>query len=228
MAVEGIGNLIQNVADQFFEQVQAKRAVANTFILGEGNAGNGAVAEDTFTPSAQNQSARATAQDAGIFQIRQFGLTEIAANIPFDQGKSNAIKNEALGQAATAATTAAGSGQTGAAKNPGTTANASNQDTVAAAEAGADSPAVTADVQVQLQALNAALPALGLTNAQIQQIDRIASLVHNFNPAAYANLVNQFEALAQEAAQQNAPLVAAAPGTTAPAIVGTGANGGGF
>jgi len=48
--------------------------------------------------------------------------------------------------------------------------------------------------QIQIQALNAALPALGLTIAEIQLIDRIASLAHNFNPAAYANLVNQFEA----------------------------------
>jgi hypothetical protein len=81
-------------------------------------------------------------------------------------------------------------------------------------------------VQVEIQALNAALPALGLTNAQIQQIDRIASLVHNFNPAAYTNLVNQFEALAQGAAQQSAAYAPA--GTAAPTIAGAGANGGGF
>ena len=85
MAVEGIGNLVQNVADRLFEQKHEKQAVANTFILGRGNTGNGAVAEDRFTPSAQNEFAQTTAQDAGIFQVGQGVQTEITANIRFDQ-----------------------------------------------------------------------------------------------------------------------------------------------
>jgi hypothetical protein len=60
-----------------------------------------------------------------------------------------------------------------------------------------DSAASAANLQLQIQSLNASLPALGLTNTEINQIDRIASLVKNFNPAAYANLVSQFEAMAQ-------------------------------
>ena len=39
---------------------------------------------------------------------------------------------------------------------------------------------------------------------EIQEIDRIASQIQDFNPAAYTSLVNQFEALAQQATQQNA------------------------
>jgi len=227
MAVEGIGNLVQNVADRLFEQKQEKQAVANTFILGRGNTGNGAVAEDRFTPSAQNEFAQTTAQDAGIFQVGQGARTEIAANFRFDQVTRNADQNEAAAQAAIAATANAGSAPADAGANPGAPVNASQQgNVVAPAEAAADGPAAAENVQVEIQALNAALPALGLTNAQIQQIDRIASLVHNFNPAAYTNLVNQFEALAQGAAQQSAAYAPA--GTAAPTIASAGANGGGF
>ena len=225
MAVEGIGNVVQNVADRLFEQKQEKQAVANTFILGRGNTGNGAVAEDRFTPSAQNEFAQTTAQDAGIFQVGQGVRTEIAANFRFDQATRNPDQNEAAAQAATAATANAGSAQADAGANPGAPVNGSQQgNVVTPAEAAANGPAATENVQVEIQALNAALPALGLTNAQIQQIDRIASLVNNFNPAAYTNLVNQFEALAQRSAQQSAAYAPA--GTAAPAIAG--ANGGGF
>jgi plasmid stabilization system protein ParE len=80
-------------------------------------------------------------------------------------------------------------------------------------------------VHTKLQALNAALPALGLTNAQIQQIDRIVTLVHNFNPAAYANLVNEFEAQTQQAVEQSAANSAAGvPATALPATVPNGAH----
>jgi hypothetical protein len=61
--------------------------------------------------------------------------------------------------------------------------------------------------------LNASLPALGLTNTEINQIDRIASLVQNFNPAAYANLVRQFEALAQNSGSSTSVNTALLPAT---------------
>jgi hypothetical protein len=227
MAVEGIGNLVQNVADRLFEQKQEKRAVTNTFILGKGNTGNGAVAEDRFTPSAQNEFAQATAQDAGIFQVGQGARAEVDANFRFDQATRNADQNAAASEAAAAATANAGSTQADPGANPGAPVNPSQQSNVVTpAEAEANGPATTANVQVQIQALNAALPALGLTNAQIQQIDRIASLVHDFNPAAYTNLVNQFEALAQRTAQQSAAYASA--GTAPPTIAGAGSNSGGY
>jgi hypothetical protein len=90
-------------------------------------------------------------------------------------------------------------------------AKAANQTGAAVATQTTANSAATAQVQNQIQALNAALPSLGLTNEEIQQIDRIASLAGNFNPAAYASLVSQFESLAQQAAQQGAPTPGAAP-----------------
>jgi hypothetical protein len=214
MAVEGIANLVQNVVDQLFGQNQEKQA--GTIPLGTGRAADPAVSEDTFTPSAQNNSAQTTAQDAGIFQVSQVALTEVTANILFEQLTPNANQNGAPAQAASGAKTNTGTAQTAVTLRNSTPANAEKGATSTAAAA--------ANVQVQIQALNAALPALGLSNAEIQQIDRIASLIHDFNPAAYTNLVNQFEALAQQAAQQSAA-DASATATTGAA---TSANGGGF
>ena len=220
MAVEGIANRVQNLADQLFGQKQETQDGTNT--LGTGRAGKGAVAEDTFTPSTQNNSAQATAQDAGIFQVSQVALTEVTANILFEQTTPNANQNGAPAQAAPAATSNAGTAQTAAATNTGTP--------VKAAQAATGAAAATPNVQDQIQTLNAALPALGLTNAEIQQIDRIASLIRDFNPAAFTNLVNQFEAAALQATQQSAANAAANASTVASpnTPASANANGGGF
>jgi len=199
MAVDGIANLVQNVADQLFGQAQDSNA--RTKILGTGREGNAVRTEDTFTPSTDKNSAQATEQDAGIFQVSQVALTEVSANILFGQSAPNTNQNGATGAGTLLTTPDAGTVQT--AEGNGTPAQP------------APSPPDAANVQVQLQALNAALPALGLTNAQIQQIDRIASLIHDFNPAAFTNIVNQFEALAQQTAQQNSAIVAASAGKAA-------------
>ena len=78
--------------------------------------------------------------------------------------------------------------------------------------------------QEQIQALNAALPALGLSKEEIQEIDHLASQIQNFNPAAYTNLVNQFEAQAHPVEQQSTPNAPANANTVASKE--TTANGG--
>lgn len=217
MAVEGIANLVQNLAEQLFGQTQGKPTGANT--PETGNASNTAVTEDTFTPATQNNSARATAQDAGIFQVSQVALAAFTSNIRFGQTTFSLNQTGAPPQDATAATSDGDTLETAAQQDAATQAS----------QAATGAAAGTTNVQDQLRALNAALPALGLTYAQIQQIDRIASLIQDFNPAAFADLVNQFEALAQQAAQQSAANAAAnsgipaSPNTTA----STNVNGGG-
>jgi len=52
------------------------------------------------------------------------------------------------------------------------------------------------NAQSQLQALNNALNALGLGRADIAVVDRIATLIKDFNPVVYTSLVYQLEALA--------------------------------
>jgi hypothetical protein len=113
---------------------------------------------------------------------------------------------------------------------------------LAAASTATSNLAVT---QRQLQALNQALAALGLSSQDIQQLDRIASIINDFNPSAFTALAYQLEVLAQQVAPQaaatsaNAPLANAnaaangtAPANTAPvntpAAAGTAANGGAF
>lgn len=97
-------------------------------------------------------------------------------------------------------------------------------------------------IQQQIQTLNTALASLGLTAQEIQQLDRIASIVNDFNPAAFTALAYQLEqiAAAQAAATTtgtaNGKAQAAAangtgatnPATNATTVSGAGANPNGF
>jgi hypothetical protein len=208
MAVEGIGNLVQILADQLLEE--APNLQAGGITQAAENVGNAAIAEDTFTPSAQGNAAQATAQDAGIFQVSQGALTAVTASILFAQTNPNAIQVGAQAQAAPATATNAGNEQPVAASNsiapviPGQVFGPTSVGQAPAVQA-----APTTNEQAQIQALNAGLPALGLSKVEIQEIDRLAARIQNFNPATYTDLVNQFEALAQQATQPNAASAAA-------------------
>jgi hypothetical protein len=99
----------------------------------------------------------------------------------------------------------------------------------AAPIAAAANTATTGNALDQLQALNNALVALGLNNNDVQTIDRIASLINDFNPIAFTSLVHQLQALAQlvappaTAAQTAAPVTGATTGNNS-----ANGNGGGF
>jgi hypothetical protein len=71
--------------------------------------------------------------------------------------------------------------------------------------------AQSASVNSELQSLNTALSALGLPQSDIAVIDRIAALLKDFSPAAYSDLLHQFETLAQS---QLAPAATAPPPAT--------------
>jgi hypothetical protein len=202
MPVESITNLIQNLSDRLTGQTQ-NNSVQKSF-LGQAAPVTAAVAEDTFTPSTQNVSAQTAAQDVGLFQFAPGTLTAIQTNSAQTAAGAPAIANTAQ----VAATTQPGTN--GIPGQPATGSPAAQS-----AESAAAAAAAAANIQLQIQSLNASLPALGLTNTEINQIDRIASLVQNFNPAAYANLVSQFEALAQNSgspASANAALLPVANG----------------
>ena len=224
MSIEGIGNLGQSLADQLLGQTPISASGANT--PGAGNASDAAVTEDTFTPSTQSNSAQATAQDAGIFQVSQGALTAVTASILFAQANPNATQSGTPAQDASTTSTNAGDAQPAAATNANTPANPGQ---LFAPPPAGQAPPVKAtpatNVQEQIQALNAALPALGLSKVEIQEIDSLATQIQNFNPAAYTNLVNQFEALAQQATQQGAANTSA--NASNPASQNTKANAGG-
>jgi len=84
-----------------------------------------------------------------------------------------------------------------------------------AAQAATAAVSGSANTQNQLQTLNASLAALGLSNADIQQIDQIASQTKDYSPSAYTSLALQFEASAQQAAQPSPAHAAAAASTNA-------------
>ena len=79
--------------------------------------------------------------------------------------------------------------------------------------------------QSQLQSLNSALADLGLNAADIRIIDRIASLIKDFNPTAFSSLVYQLEGLAKaNAPTQTAPPPGANTSAAAPSTPTTQAN----
>jgi len=202
MAVEGIGNLAHTLADRLSGQTLNLPAGASA--PGTGNAGSPVVTEDTFTPSGQSNFAQATAQDAGLFQVGPAALAAITPNILFVQAASNGAPNGSPAQTASGTTTNAGNAQPGAAANSNAPANPGQLFAPdPAGQAPAPKAVPTTNVQEKIQILNASLPALGLSKVEIQEIDSIATQIQNFNPAAYTTLVNQFEALAQQATQQN-------------------------
>jgi len=213
MEMEGIAKIPRSLDDPLSVRTQDQPAAARALI--SGNTVNPGVGEDTFTRSTQNNSDGATAQDPGIFRLSQNAASVITPNTFFTAQIGGVNEGTAAAQSAPVAADAGVAPHAVGIPSPGAPAVYGRQGT-AAPKSPATASSAAADVQAQLQALNAALPTLGLTNAQIQLIDHIASLVHNFNPAAYANLVNQFEAQAQQSVQQdatNTPASTAAAGT---------------
>lgn len=227
MAVEGITNHVQHLADQLF--AQRRETPAGTNILRTVREDNRAATEDSFTLSTQDNSGQATAQDAGLFQVSQIARTQVTANFLFEQRVSDTSQSGAPAPGAPATASNPGAPQAST-PNANTSANAAQQDAGTPAAQAATGIAASVTGQVQLQSLNAALPALGLSYTEIQEIDRIASMIHDFNPAAYSDLVKQFEALAQQAEQERAALAAANVGAVASpnTAAGTSANGSGF
>jgi hypothetical protein len=83
--------------------------------------------------------------------------------------------------------------------------------------------------QTQLQALNNALAAIGLSAADIREVDRVASLINDFNPAAFTSLAYQLEAQPQypaqpSAAAQNTQAAAGRASATGTSVTSTAAT----
>ena len=136
---------------------------------------------DEFRPSSANAE-----NEAGLFQVRQQSVFTAAATVLL-------IENGPT-QQATGASTA------------NTNALAATNIVPQAAPQTANNVTATTntDALAQLQGLNSALAALGLDQAEIDVIDRIAQLIKDFNPAAFTSLVNQLQLLQQDTAQSAA------------------------
>jgi hypothetical protein len=226
MAVQAIANLVQNIADQSagqtVGQTPQKPAGANPLNAGTASTGSSPVPHDTFSPSSQ-----ATAQDAGIFQVSAVALAELTANKLSDRAAPITNQVAAPPHPAPAITTHPGPSQPAAAVNSGAPIKTEHQVAATPATQAATSAASAASVRLRIQALNTELPATGLTNAEIQRIDTIATQFQNFNPATYLNLVNQFELGARQPAQQSATNASIAAGSAAATNAPPSANVGG-
>lgn len=165
---------------------------------------------DQFTPSAQNPG-----QDAGLFRVSNISLFSAAADFVLEQpaapqtpvanvNSQNAAQNEVAAANATSAANANTTGNTNA-----TGASAANGNAPATAAAVLPTIATTNanaanDVTAELQNLNSTLASLGLSQAEINVVDRIAQVVRDFNPQAFNDLINQLQTLAQANSAQNA------------------------
>jgi hypothetical protein len=212
MPVENISGLIQNLSDQLLGTAQNSNVQKG--LLGQASSVTPAVVEDTFTPSAQNGSALTSAQDASLFQ--------------FAPGTLTANQNNAAAPPTHGAIPLLVPAQGSETAKPGANGPAAQNQANAAAGQATNGATSTAKLQLQIQSLNAALPALGLSNTEINQIDRIATLVQNFNPAAYANLISQFEALAQNSGSATPANALLLPNASGPNSSGNSTNTSGF
>jgi hypothetical protein len=200
MALIGLVNLTERLLNQTAGQTQAttpSKASANNAVT--------AATGDQFTASAQN-----TAQAAGLFTVSQFAVFSAAAEVLLAQAPAAQASPANTPAPATNLTAQPGT-HTAVAANAATAsqalAAATTLATVAAlapanALQAAAAPAATANVENQLQALNNALAALGVSKAEMRKIDSIAVLIHDFNPTAFTSLVHQLEGLAQDVAPQ--------------------------
>jgi hypothetical protein len=201
MALVGIVNLAERLLNQTLSQGQETQASAKPAkAAGDNDQDKQVKTEDQFTPSAKNTPASTTAQEAGLFSVTQFTLFSAAADFLLAQTATPAATTAKLQTSnATAQTTAEANTNTSV---PTTTQTAAT--TSPATTAAITTTNTTPSTQEQLQSLNASLAALGLSRADITVIDRVASLIKDFNPTAFTDLVHQLEALARAATQQTA------------------------
>ena len=157
---------------------------------------------DQFTPSTHNPG-----QDAGLFRVSNISLFSAAADFVFEQpaaqptsatnGSDNTSQNAAANENGAEATNVAAN--TNAV--PVSTAAAAAPAPLAIANTGVNT---ANDVTAELQNLNSTLTSLGLSQAEINVVDRIAQVVKDFNPQAFNDLINQLQTLAQANSAQNA------------------------
>jgi len=204
----------------------------------DGDNGNGS--DDRFTPSNAQNSAP-SAQDAGLYQPTQIEFFSASATFLMVQaGTSQATQSGTSGSSTTAATTQGAAidptaSQTSVATPSATVAGQSSPDTPVATTTAAPvdasvpttattttqgptasqvSTPVSTDSQNPLQALNAALASLGLSQQDIQAFDQVASFIQSVSPAAFTDLVNELQALAQQTTSGNAATGNSATGNT--------------
>jgi hypothetical protein len=188
--------------------------------------------ESRYRPSSASENPDGSSEAGGTYQISQFQVFSASATLLLAQTGSptqtptatvsgatgtqdtaNPVAtNPATGNSTTATTSAAtaSGGASQAAASPAATTTTAAPETVTPASTGSTAQSASgtsASAASPLQGLNSVLQALGLSQQDIQAFDQVASLIQSLSPAAYADLVNVFQTLAQQIAQasQSAP-----------------------
>jgi hypothetical protein len=183
---------------------------AAKFLLGDSGSGSSATAKSAPTGSDASAPAVTTATSSAVNPSAQ-NATPAAGNSSAIASPTNADNTLALATAPVNSTVS----------NLPFFASSATPGSTALALIPPSSVAQSASVNSELQSLNTALSALGLPPSDIAVIDRIAALLKDFSPAAYSDLLHQFETLAQS---QLAPSATAPPPTTS-ATAGAPASG---
>lgn len=216
MAAVSIVQLAERLLNQDNTQGQDTQSSQRVTNQGE-NQKPSAAAQDQFTPSAQ--AGQGAAQEAGLFSVAQFSFFSAAAEFLLAQNTPPPVNPPTAAASSLTAPAALNAAPAAPLALPllAPTANALNatgQVAPAAAGAGTALGAPTAQgplaLDEQLATLNQSLVALGLSPQEIQQLDRIASVINDFNPQAFLSLAFQLEQLAA----LSAPQVAATAATT--------------
>lgn len=142
---------------------------------------------DEFRPSGGS-----AANEAGLFQVTQQTVFTGAAAVLLVQPSGTTTGGADAAAAAPAVSVASATPASGAANSGGSAA----ADVASASTQSADN----AQVLAQLQSLNTALATLGLGANEIAAVDRVAQLIRDFSPAAFASLISQLQTLAQDSA----------------------------
>lgn len=197
-------SLFSAAADLLLAQPKAA-AVPNT--VNNANAANGVT-----EPAVNNANTRATRAAAAA----------APAVLNANGGTAGIIAKANLNAASTPANVNA-SGATNVATNAAPATTAANNEVTKnrATDTGATNASTAQGAQVQLADLNASLAALGLSQDEITVVDRVAQLIKDFNPAAFADIINQLQALAQAQAPQAAAAPVPAPAANAGTIGAT-------
>ena len=206
MAISGLVNLLESPAIQQLGPAHSTARLNSEQSARAQNQDSAAPAPNTtdrYTPSDRNDSTQIAAQAAGLFQIAPFlqftapGLASAQAVAP------QSVQNVTPAQTPTA-------------PNPASAAVAVAHANTVTTPAPATSAINTASAsqEVELQALNTALSNLGLDSAQISRVDQIASsVIQNFSPTAYSDIVYQRQSLTQQSTQETALSAIGAPNT---------------
>ena len=142
---------------------------------------------DRYTPSSSSQ-------DVASFQFEQLRFSAFSvAPLPSSSAPVNSTASAA--SAAGAATVPANATTPAAVTAP---IDAISPATTTAAAPVSGTSAASPAAQDPLQALNAELSALGLSQSEIQAFDQVAGLIQQFSPVAFQDLQNQINTLASQ------------------------------